>query len=160
MKKYLVFVNERGTKRVEDVKDFIESELNKFLTDVKVEKKNLKCFKWGDFLYKFDKINNIIEVNESLYCVITLKQVGYYYIIQTYNDGERCFETIDCSKSFTTYEECYDSMKLESMQHLASDIDVQQDFEDGCECYHYNVSFKHNEIKIENKIKYTLFCKL
>lgn len=160
MKKYLVFINEKGTKRVEEVKNFFEPELNKFLTDVKVDKRILKYFKWGDFLYKFDKINNIIEVNEKLYCVITLKQVGYYYITQICDGDERYFETIECSESFTTYEECYNSMKLESMQHLVSNIDAQQDFEDECECYHYNVSFKHNEIKIENKIKYTLFCNL
>ena len=47
MKKYLVFVNEIGTKRVEEVKYFIESELNKFLTDVKVEKKKIKMFQVG-----------------------------------------------------------------------------------------------------------------
>ena len=158
MKKFVVFVfPNQCTNKVIEVNEYASdySHIKRMAERVLINGMWYNVFAWGDYLWSIRKINNPIDIQGKLYQIVDLNQFGYFFSQETSDDNGKTFESLDLSKSFTSYEECYNAMKLEAMSTLAADIDINQDFEVGQGTIHQaNVKFKETEISysMNNKI--------
>ena len=142
----VVFVNEyRHTKEVE-VKTMYQG--NSHLDNIlKSSPNGKKVLEWGDFLYSIKRVNDPILLFNDLIQIIELKQDGHYFIVETSDDNGKTWELLDRSKSYTDYNDCYNSMKQEATSMLASEIDIQQDFDFSEENTHsMQITFGHDFI--------------
>ena len=150
MKKFVVFVfPNQFTNKVIEVDEYASdySHIKRMTTRVHINGEWHNVFEWGVCLWSIRKINNPIDVQGKLYQIVDLNQFGYFFSQETSDDNGKTFDTLSLSKSFTSYEECYNAMKLEAMTTLAADIDIEQDFEVGQGTIHQaNVIFKETEI--------------
>ena len=142
----VVFVNEyRHTKEVE-VKTMYQG--NSHLDNIlKSSPNGKKVLEWGDFLYSIKRVNDPILLFNDLIQIIELKQDGHYFIVETSDDNGKTWELLDRSKSYTDYNDCYNSMKQEATSMLASEIDITQDFDFAEENTHsMQITFGHDYI--------------
>ena len=150
MKKFVVFVYpNQCTNKVIEVDDYASdySHIKRMTERVLINGMWYNVFEWGVYLWSIRKINNPIEIQGKLYQIVDLNQFGYFFSQETSDDNGKTFDSLSLSQSFTSYEECYNAMKIEAMSALAADIDIEQDFEFGQGTIHQaNVKFKENEI--------------
>ena len=124
----VVFVNEyRHTQEVE-VKTMFQG--GSHIVDMLKSFPNGKhVLEWGDFLYSIKRVNDPIQLFNDFIQIVELKQDGNYFIVETSDDNGKTWELLDRSKSYTDYDECYNSMKQEATSMLASEVDITQDFD-------------------------------
>ena len=144
--KVVVFVNEsRATKEVKV--DYFYEDLSHITPHLTNFSNGKSVLKWGDFLYSLNKVNEPIRLFKDLIQIIELKQVGHYYVVDTSDDDGKTWDFLESSKSFTDYDECYNSMKQEATSMLASEIDITQDFDFTEENTHsMQITFGHDYI--------------
>ena len=144
--KKVVFVNELKHHKVIEVSSFDEffQEQHKEHFDGNAY---CKGYKWGDFLYRFNNVSLPFNLFNDIYQIIELKQVGYFFITETSEDG-KTWERLDVSKSYFTYDNCYNEMKREAMESLGNEINIEDDFDFSEENeYKSNVIFGHDFIQ-------------
>ena len=159
-KRFVVFLSERNNTKVVDIDTAYHPQhqhLKQFMENVMFQDKEELVLKWGDYMYRPLYVNETIIVKNDYYQVVDLKLFGHYFIEETSEDSGKTFEEIDFSVTYLSYEECYNAMKLEAMQWLAANIDIEQDFEFGENNIHkFIVEFSENSVLIkwnENNIK-------
>ena len=142
----IVFVNEyRHTKEVE-VKTMFQGGSH-IVNLLKSFPNNKKVLEWGDFLYSIRRVNDPIQLFDDFIQIVELKQDGHYFIVETSDDQGKSWELLDRSKSYICYNDCYNSMKQEATSMLASEIDIEQDFDFTEENTHsMQITFGHDYI--------------
>ena len=142
----VVFVNEyRHTKEVV-VKTMFQngSHITNMLKSFPNDKKVLE---WGDFLYSIKRVNDPIQLFSDFIQIVELEQDGHYFIVETSDDNGKTWDFLERSKSYTDYDECYNAMKIEATSSMASEIDINQDFDFAEENTHsMQITFGHDYI--------------
>ena len=145
----VVLVNPRGTQQHIEVGCFEHNNqhLNKLY---KIHVQNgvkYEAYKWGETLYRFNKVSEPFRLFEDVIQVVELKQVGHHFKTFVMDDGERNFRFEECSQSYFTYDECYNAMLKEATSSMASEIDITQDFDFNEEnSYEMKTIFGHDYI--------------
>lgn len=146
----VVLVNPRGTQQHIEVGCFEHNNqhLNKLY---KIHVQNgvkYEAHKWGETLYRFNKVSEPFRLFEDVIQVVELKQVGHHFKTFVKDDGERNFRFEECSQSYFTYDECYNAMLQEATRSMASEIDITQDFDFNEEnSYEMKTIFGHDYIR-------------
>ena len=146
--KVVLVTPSKTTKEIE-IKEFEygNKHLNSFYKEFGCGKATRLAFQWGDFLYRFKRINDPIRLFNDMYQIIELEQIGHYYIVETSDDDGNTWDFLERSKSYTDYDDCYNSMKQEATSMLASEIDITQDFDFAEENTHSMlITFGHDYI--------------
>lgn len=156
-KYYVVLVGDRSNKTFEIQGAYHpqHKHLEQLMQDVMFEGKKEKVFVWGDYMYRPIYVNSPIKLRGDYYQIIELYPFGHYYTIEISDDG-KSFDEVHRSKSYLSYDECYNAMKLEAVQMIAADVDIQQDFEDGTEYYKHLIEFRANQIEISTSSNKTI----
>ena len=156
----VVLVNPRGTQQHIEVGCFEHNNqhLNKLY---KIHVQNgvkYEAYKWGETLYRFNKVSEPFRLFEDVIQVVELKQVGHHFKTFVMDDGERNFRFEECSQSYFTYDECYNAMLKEATSSMASEIDITQDFDFNEEnSYEMKTIFGHDYILYSNRDKSVKF---
>lgn len=148
----LVFVNPNGVKQTFELETAFHPQNNhikKHLEHLIFNGISQEVFKWGENVYTIGTINKPIKMFGKLYQIVELVKFGHIYIVETSDDGGKTFESILESKSFLSYESCYDDMKQLAMTDLGANIDIEQDFTEDTESYKRSVEFYQNQIEWE-----------
>jgi hypothetical protein len=148
MENYVVFIFSQWQKieKVENLNPQVI--INKFFQKKIIDGVETPIYKLGEWYLQIKHVNCSIVVKNRNYKVIELIPIGYTFQVKTYDithDGETPIEMIDQSGTFSTFNECYDEMKMYAVKDMANDIDVEQDFESG-DIFKRNISFAKNKI--------------
>lgn len=168
MTNFVVFTDSRMKKifRVQDYELQVTENPN-FLYDTFCEEEELDgerkiVFNTEENIYIINKVNAPIYVNNVMYIIVDVRQCGYYYEVSNINHSTKYEDPYHTSRSFLSFEECYNTMKREAMSDIAEEIDITQDFEFGQNSiYEFNVTFKEDEITFrKDGDKWTMTYKL
>ena len=123
------------------------SHLSPLYENYKVGNRIIRAYKWGDFLYRFNRVNAKIQLFNDTIQIVELKQVGYYFTEYRKSDGLTSF--YGDSKSYLSFGECYDAMKKRALSVMSNQIDIDEEFSfDDKISYNINVEFDENLIKV------------
>lgn len=147
----LVFVLPNGVKQTFELETAFHPQNNhihKHLEQISCNGEHYNVFIWGENVYSIGVINKPIKIFGKFYQIVELIKFGHVYIVETSDDNGKTFESIFESKSFLSYENCYDDMKQLAMNDLGADIDIKQDFDFGeGDKYKREVQFTENQIE-------------
>lgn len=147
-KKFITFINDVTHKNVQV--ENLDNAINNQLTKIFIDGESRNLYIWGDYLYDIKEINKPIYVFDNIYQIVTLEQVGYYYVEESNDEYTERFEELGKSKSFKSYTECYDAMKIAALNALASDFDIETNFDfNENEVFKTEVKFTKNMISVQ-----------
>lgn len=149
----LVFVNPNGVVKNFELKTAFHQQnahIKPYLDKVTFNDTETEVFIWGENVYTIGTINNPIKMFGKLYQIVELVKFGHIFIVETSDDKGKTWDSIFESRTYLSYNECYDDMKNLAMCDLAADIDIEQDFEE----FGSNITYKRNVEFMENQVEW------